>query len=201
MTNTQMPPAAAVERDPHWKAKMARLRARRLAEKTVSFCDDDAAKAAVGEATIGLATARAAAKKAADDEGVPEEDRAEWVERHPLVVIAQSVAATAQQRLADATVTLTFRALPRPVWRQLLEEHAPTEEQADKGMEYNVETFPAALVAACHIERDPDGTEVPGMSVEDAQELLDDWSEIDAKALFTAALMPNQTLRGDLGKG
>jgi hypothetical protein len=39
------------------------------------------------------------------------------------------------------------------------------------------------------------------MSEPEAQELLDSWSDADAKALFTAALLVNQTMRADLGKG
>ncbi len=201
MTTTIEPPASAVARDAHWAAKMARLRSRALAERTVSFCDDDAAKARVTTATIGLATARAAARTAAAEEGIPEAQREEWAEDHPLVVIALSVLATAESALRDATLSVTFRALPRPAWTALLAGHAPSEEQADKGMEYDVETFPAALVAACHVERDAGGAEVDGMSVADAQDLLDGWSEIDARMLFSAALVVNQTTRGDLGKG
>ncbi|MDY0811449.1 hypothetical protein [Kitasatospora purpeofusca] len=202
-TTTIEPPVQAVARDAHWRAKMARLKARRLPERTVSICDDDAAKLAVTDAQMKLATARAAARTAADGAGVDAGDRDAFAEDHPQVVIARSVLSTAEQALADATVTVTFRALPRPAWEELLREHAPTEEQADRGMEYNVLTFPAALIAASHVERDAAGTEVDGMTVEDAQELLDEWSDTDAKILFTGALAVNQTpgLRLDLGKG
>ncbi|GAA1161932.1 hypothetical protein F4556_005056 [Kitasatospora gansuensis] len=202
MTTTQIePPVQAVARDAHWRAKMARLKARRLPERTVSICDDDTAKLAVTDAQMKLATARAAARVAADGQGIDPADREAFTEDHPQVVIARSVLATAEQALADQTVELTFRALPRPAWEALLKEHAPTEEQADRGMEYNVLTFPAALIAASHVERDAVGTEVDGMTVEDAQQLLDDWSDTDAKVLFTGALAVNQTLRVDLGKG
>lgn len=120
---------------------------------------------------------------------------------NPQVLAADAALVKAQDVLEDATLRLTFRALPRPVWEQLLLDHAPSEAQADKGMEYNVDTFPAALISACHVERDAGGAEVEGMSVEEAQELLDTWADAEAKALFTAALVINQTLRADLGKG
>ncbi|MER5642049.1 hypothetical protein ABT095_34570 [Kitasatospora sp. NPDC002227] len=201
MTTHHEPPPAAVQRDAHWRAKMARLKARKLPERPVSFCDDDTTKQAVTDATIALVTARAQARAAAGAASVPEAEQDGWVEQQPQVVIARSVLATAEHRLAEVTVELTFRALPRPAWEALLLEHPPTEEQADRGMEYNPESFPAALISACHVERDEDGTEVEGMSAAEAQELLDEWSDPDAKALFTAALLPNQKLRADLGKG
>ncbi|MFF7586756.1 hypothetical protein ACFZCK_04585 [Kitasatospora purpeofusca] len=201
MAGQQQPPADAVAKDPHWTRKMERLRARRLAERPVVFCDDDDAKARVTAATIELVTARAAARTAADDQHVPDDDRDQWVEEHALVAVAKSALAAATAELEAVTIRLVFRALPRPVWRALLEAHAPSEEQAGLGMEYDVDSFPAALVSACHVERDEHGVEVDGMSVEDAQSLLDEWSEADARLLFTAALTVNQTLRGDLGKG
>ncbi|MGW7579727.1 hypothetical protein ACWGKU_04965 [Kitasatospora sp. NPDC054768] len=202
MTTTLVePPVQAVARDAHWRAKMARLRSRALPERTVSVCDDAAAQLAVTDAQMKVAQARAAARTAATGQGVDDDAVDAFVEAHPQVVIARSVLATAEQALADVTVSLTFRALPRPAWEALLKAHAPTEEQADHGMQYNVETFPAALVAASYVERDETGAEVDGMTVEDAQVLLDEWSDSDAKVLFTGALAVNQQLRVDLGKG
>jgi hypothetical protein len=186
------PPAAAVAKDAHWAAKMERLRRRTLAEQTVSFCDDQQAKRAVGDAAMALARARADAVAASIAEGVSEEQREVWVSAHPGTVAAGHALADTERALDDATMELTFRALPNPVWEALLLEHAPTEAQADSGQEYNVETFPAALISACSVD---------GMSEADAQELLDTWSSSDAKALFTAALLANQKMRADLGKG
>ncbi|MFD4394363.1 hypothetical protein [Kitasatospora sp. NPDC058478] len=195
------PPVHAVARDAHWRAKMARLRARALPERTVSICDDAGAKLAVTEAQMRLAQARAAARTAGAGQGINDAEAEAFTEAHPQVVIARSVLATAERALADATVEITFRALPRPAWDALLKAHAPTEQQADQGMEYNIETFPAALISSSHVERDETGAEVDGMTVEDAQVLLDEWSDSDAKLLFTGALAVNQTLRVDLGKG
>ncbi|MGW3827772.1 hypothetical protein ACWEAF_37270 [Streptomyces sp. NPDC005071] len=198
---TAQPPAAAVAKDAHWSAKMARLRARKLPERTLSICDDQDAKTAVTEAALNLAKARAGALAECTEQGIREEQRDAWVESNPQVLAADTGLTRAQDALADATLKLTFRAVPRPVWEQLLRDHAPSESQADQGMEYNVDTFPAALISACHVERDAGGAEVEGMSAADAQELLDTWADAEAKALFTAALVINQTLRADLGKG
>ncbi|MFD5425352.1 hypothetical protein [Streptomyces sp. NPDC127084] len=200
-TTSHEPPAAAVARDAHWSAKMARLKARKLPERTLRVCDDDEAKKNTTDAALELAKARTAARADSVEQGVAEVDREDWIAARPDVVAAQLRLDKAEQALEDATDVLTFRALPRPVWEGLLSDHSPTEAQADQGMEYNVETYPAALIAACHIERDLDGTEVPGMTEQEAQELLDTWSDAEAKALFTSALLANQTLRTDLGKG
>ncbi|WP_128803076.1 MULTISPECIES: hypothetical protein [unclassified Streptomyces] len=203
MTTTAIsePPAAAVARDAHWSAKMARLKARKLPERSLRLCDDDEAKKNATDAALELAKARTVARGQSIEQGVSEADREEWTVSQPEVVAAQLRLDAAEQVLEDATVVLTFRALPRPAWEQLLRDHPPTEAQADQGMEYNVETYPAALIAACHIERDQSGGEVPGMSEQEAQELLDAWPDSEAKALFTCALLVNQTLRADLGKG
>lgn len=198
-THSIEPPTAAVAKDAHWAAKMARLRARKLSERTVSICDEPELKTQVTDAAMKLAAARATAECL--EQGVSEEQRDAFVASNPQVLAADAALTRAQDELADATLTLTFRALPRPVWEQLLREHAPSEAQADQGMEYNVDTFPAALISACHVERDADGTELESMSVADAQELLDTWSDAEAKVLFTAALVINQSLRADLGKG
>ncbi|MGW3651074.1 hypothetical protein [Streptomyces sp. NPDC000878] len=192
MTTTFEPPAAAVARDAHWAAKMARLRARRLPERTVSFIDDPVLKQTVTDTALGLAKARAAAISNAIERGVSEADRETWVDGQPTVLAAQGALTQAQTVLEEGTLKLTFRGLPRPEWEQLLREHPPTETQADLGHEYNVESFPAALIGACSVD---------GMSVDEAQELLDTWSDADAKALFTTALLVNQTMRADLGKG
>jgi len=198
---TTEPPAAAVARDAHWSAKMARLKARKLPERSLRVCDDDDAKRATTNAAMELAKARTAARAESIGQGIVEADREEWTVGRPVVVAAQLRLDAAERALEDATIVLTFRALPRPAWEQLLRDHSPTEAQADQGMEYNVETYPAALIAACHIERDESGGEVAGMSEPEAQELLDAWPDSEAKALFTCALLVNQTLRADLGKG
>ncbi|WEH18140.1 hypothetical protein [Streptomyces sp. VNUA24] len=193
MTTTFVePPADAVARDPHWAAKMARLRARRLPERAVSFLDDQDLKQSVTDAALDMAKARTSAVGRASDLEMPADQRENWALAQPDVLAAQAALNEARRALAAGTLTLTFRALPRPAWEQLLREHAPTEEQADLGHEYNVETFPAALISASSVD---------GMNEAEAQELLDSWSDADAKALFTAALLVNQTMRADLGKG
>ncbi|MGW1798642.1 hypothetical protein ACWCQN_22315 [Streptomyces sp. NPDC001984] len=182
MTTTSIePPAGAVAKDAHLAAKMARLRARKLPERTLSICDAEDAKTAVTDAALALAKARAAALAECAEQGIREDQRAAWVASNLHVLAADAALNGAQEALEAATLALTFRALPRPVWEQLLREHAPSEAQADQGMEYNVETFPAALISACHVERDEAGEVVDGMSVADAQELLDTWADASSR--------------------
>lgn len=158
----------------------------------MSFLDDQDLKQRVTDAALDMAKARTSALGRASEMEVPADQRESWALAQPEVLAAQAALDEARRALVAGTLKLTFRALPRPAWEQLLREHAPTEEQADLGHEYNVETFPAALVSASSVD---------GMSEAEAQELLDSWSDADAKALFTAALLVNQTMRADLGKG
>ncbi len=192
MTTHTPPPPAAVAADPHWAAKMERLRSRKLPERPLRICDDEQAKAAVADAALLLAKARTAAIGELSEQGVREDQHTDWIDAHPKVVAASAQLGFAEKRLDEATITLTLRALPRPVWEDLLTEHGPTEDQADKGMEYDPESFPAALISACSVD---------GMSPQEAQELLDTWADAEAKSLFTAALLLNQRTRIDLGKG
>ncbi|MFF3565476.1 hypothetical protein ACFYXS_36125 [Streptomyces sp. NPDC002574] len=148
-----------------------------------------------------MAKARVGALAECTEQGIREDQRDAWVASNPRVLAADADLTAAQDARAEATLTQTVLALPRPVWEDVLREHAATEAQADRGMEYNIDTVPAALVAARHVERDAGGAEADGMSKADAQELLDTWSDGDAEALFTADLVINQTLRADLGRG
>ncbi|MFJ4412977.1 hypothetical protein [Streptomyces sp. NPDC088925] len=186
------PPAAVVARDPHWAATMARLRARKLPERTASFTDDPGLKRAVTEAALRLADARARAFSEAETQEVPQAQREEWIQAHPDVLAADVGLGAANKEFDDGTVRLRFRALPRPAWEGLLRAYPPSEEQADAGHEYDVDRFPAALISASSVD---------GMSEDEAQDLLDTWAEPDARALFTAAMLVNQTSRADLGKG
>lgn len=55
---------------------------------------------------------------------------------------------------ADATETLHLHGLTRPAYEALLLAHPPTEDGKKDGAIYNVETFPAALVACCLVDPD-----------------------------------------------
>ncbi|MFF4607918.1 hypothetical protein ACFY12_34920 [Streptomyces sp. NPDC001339] len=185
------PPVSAVARDAHWVNKLARLRARQLPEQVLRICDDLAAKKRLDQAKLNVAQCRIADAEA-EQSTSPETER------------AQNELAIAQEAFDDASLTLTFKALPRPVLDGLIKRFPPTEEQAEDGDAWNPETFPAALIAAAHIERDDAGNTVEGMSEQDAQDLLDSWPVAESNALFAAAWQAQQIVRTstvELGKG
>jgi hypothetical protein len=113
----------------------------------------------------------------------------------------------------DERVTFTFKALGRHEWLALVKAHPPTDEQqaeyeqaqAELGipsdkyqrLEYNAETFPVALMAACCVH--------PEMTVEQAQALWDSeaFNVVELSTLTEAAMRVNRTPRGQVewGKG
>lgn len=91
----------------------------------------------------------------------------------------------AREAAADAVVTLTLQALPRPEYEQLLLAHPPTRQQAEEKQTYNVDTFAPALVAACVV--DPDTGERP-LSEQDVAELFAEWNQGEVAGLWQRAV-------------
>jgi hypothetical protein len=83
------------------------------------------------------------------------------------------------------TVTFVFKGIGRRAFQELSDEHSD-EEQASG---WNLETFPAALVAAC--------CEEPPMTEAEAQALWDDdeWTVHELDQLFSAALYLSASYR------
>ncbi|MEU1307825.1 hypothetical protein ABZ419_02860 [Streptomyces cinnamoneus] len=185
------PPAEPVARDPHWAAKMARLRARTLPEQTLVICDDPEVRERLDAAKAEAARCRAV-DAAAGQQDCKETRRAE------------TEVDKAQEEFDAVALKLTSRALPRPVLDGLIKQFPPTEQQAEAGDLWNPEAFPAALIAAAHVERDPSGQPVEGMTPAEAQELLDAWPISESNMLFQAAWQAQQLTRAstvELGKG
>ncbi|MEU7576723.1 hypothetical protein AB0B50_03870 [Streptomyces sp. NPDC041068] len=190
-TTAAVPPAQAVARDAHWADKLARLRARQLPEYTLVICDDQDAKQYLDESLRDLARCRMA-------------DAENGRDHSDATAKAEAEVETAQEMFDSVALDLTFKALPRPILDGLIKRFPPTEAQAEDGDAWNPETFPAALIAAAHIERDDNRHTVEGMSEEDAQELLDSWPVAESNALFAAAWQAQQIVRtstAELGKG
>ena len=109
--------------------------------------------------------------------------------------------AAAEEAVRESTVTMVMRQIGRKRYDALVDAHPATDEEkaeaAKAGREappYNVETFAPALVSASCAE--------PLMTVEQVQELFDEWSTGELNELFTAALAVNTGRRTvDLGKG
>lgn len=95
----------------------------------------------------------------------------------------------AAKRLRETTLTveveggpvdLRLRALPRREYRALLESHPAVKEGAD----WNADTFPPALLAACLVQ--------PEFTLEQATEIWDEWETEEASRLFLAAYYLNE---------
>ncbi|MFE7547102.1 hypothetical protein [Streptomyces gardneri] len=172
-TTSVTPPPAAVARDPHWAAKLDRLRSRKRPIAKLTICDDD---------TIRQALTRA---KAEHDTAVALGDE------DSQKTTAQALEA-AQAAFDEAAIVLTFRALPSGEFEALKAEHPPTEAQAEDGQGMNLDTLGPELVAAASID---------GLTVEDAAGFLKTWGTGEATQLFFAAWDVQTHVRADLGKG
>lgn len=178
------PPASAVAADAHWAATRERLRNRKPVKAVLRVCDDDSLKAARDDAARAHRMAAAQVENEATGAG---RERAQKV-----LDAAEKALADAQRAVDAATIALTFQSLPRTEFEDLIKAHPPTEEQAEDGDVWNIDTFAPALVAASSVD---------GMAVEDAQFFIAEWSAAEARSLFDAALGVQQTNRMDLGKG
>jgi len=178
------PPEAAVALDAHWAATRERLRNRKPATAVLRICDDEELKDARDEAVRNRRLAAAAL------DSLPSGDaRAQAQGRLDR---AEEALQRAQAAVDDATITLTFRGLPRPEFEDLIKAHPPTEQEAEEGGQWNVETFTPALVSAASAD---------GMPIEDAVHYLTTWSNGEANDLFNAAMSVQRTSRLELGKG
>ncbi|MEV0735433.1 hypothetical protein AB0I51_05585 [Streptomyces sp. NPDC050549] len=170
----------AARREVTWEQKMERLRRRSLPERVLQICDDAARRTDYDEAKRAAVRAQLLADS--------DPDNASLAAR---ATTAAERYAAARRAFDTASVSLRFRALPRPVLEELIHAHPPTDQQAADGAAFNPDTFPAALIAASSTD---------GMSETEARELLDSWSAPDANALWEAAWQVQQESRADLGK-
>jgi hypothetical protein len=165
--------------------------AKKPVQVTVAIHHDDELVVAYEEASDALARAELLQDHDAD------KDAAEIVQLRE----AKSAAAEA---LREATTFITFKSMGRKAYQALIEEHPPTEEQkkqyqTEHGMEapYDQETFAPALVAACAY--DSDGELI--WTVEEAEEVFEEWNSSEIVTLFQAAIQCNSARRvTDLGK-
>ncbi|MEU3656403.1 hypothetical protein AB0E67_27075 [Streptomyces sp. NPDC032161] len=180
-TTVIAPPAAAVAKDAHWTATREKLRNRNRPTIALTICDDLDIRVVLESAKHALRRIKAAAEDRPDDTTGP-----------AAVAAAERDLADAQETYDAAAIVLRFQALPRLEFEALKKRHPATEEQAEDGHDLNVETLGPDLIAAASMD---------GMTVDDAREYLDTWSEAEAAALFNAAWNVQETARMDLGKG
>ncbi|MFJ5886878.1 hypothetical protein [Streptomyces californicus] len=180
-TPAPTPPAAAVAADAHWAATRERLMARARPVLKLTICDDDEAKQAVNNARHVEQQAKIEADRNPDDEAAQAAHRA-----------AVTALDDAQAVLAAVSIPLRFQALDRKTYKALLAAHRPTEDQAEDGYEFNVDTLGPILIAASSLD---------GITEDDAQTYLDTWATSEAQALLNTAFAVQREERMDLGKG
>lgn len=147
------------------------LKARKTRTTTYSACVVDEAVLEAAEAEL------AAARRAAHLVAIAK-DEAQQAE-------ADARLEAARQAVAECVDTLTFHNLPAHEFEALMSAHEPSKTQQANGEQWNADTFPPALIAACC--QDSDLTED-----EWAAELSSDrWSLADRNAIFSAALSAN----------
>ncbi|WP_097865815.1 hypothetical protein [Streptomyces sp. rh34] len=180
-TAAPKPPAAAVAQDAHWAATRERLLARARPVLKLTICDDDGAKQAVYAARAAELEAKGEAERSPEDEAAQAAHR-----------VAAAALADAQAALDAVSIPLRFQALDRKTYKELLAAHRPTEEQAEDGYDFNLDTLGPVLIAAASLD---------GITEEDAQTFLDDWSKAEAESLLNTAFGVQREERMDLGKG
>lgn len=129
------------------------------------------------------------------EEKEKEVDRLARLEQRGKKDLSQRAAADIQAELdalldeaRSESVTFIFRDIGRKRLDKLVLAHPPTDEQKqlwkDEGnpgtLGYNLETFPAALIAATCVD--------PEMSEEDAIAICEEWGGGDIEALFFTAM-------------
>lgn len=100
------------------------------------------------------------------------------------LLAAKSLRETTLTVDVEGGVELTLRALPRKEYRVLLDEHPPVED----GKDWNGETFPPALIAACVVE--------PVFTLQQATQLWDEWEAGDAARVFLTCFNLNEQSAG-----
>lgn len=100
--------------------------------------------------------------------------------------------ADAQQAYDKHTVVLRFTALDRKDLEALMKLHPPTEENEERGEDFDIDTFAPALICAASMD---------GMPVEAAAKYLSTWPTSEATDLWQAAWGIQHIRRTDLGKG
>ena len=169
-----------------WDALKKRLDSLQRPTTTFTICQDPDARRRLYEARADLRAAEAALA------GVPADDEAGQAIAKARVQAAATERDTAQKAFDKVAITLTFEALERKSFEDLLKAHPPEELDEADGADFAMETFGPALIEAASKD---------GIPADYARHLLDTWSQADAQALFTAAWSVQHTERADLGKG
>lgn len=103
--------------------------------------------------------------------------------------------ADARDAAAEATVVMTFQAIGRLAFDDLISHHPPTPEQKEKNFGWNPDTFGPAVISASLVD--------PKLSVDEVNTLLASpgWNNAESLELHNTAIEVNNSRRtADLGK-
>ncbi|MEW1565829.1 hypothetical protein AB0454_22920 [Streptomyces sp. NPDC093509] len=178
---TPEPPAAAVAADAHWAAQREKLRNRQRPIAPLTICDDVAVKKTLEQARWEVRRLELTVTETPDDADAKKE-----------LAAANAALEKAQAAFDEVAIRLQFQALRRPDFEDLKKEHPPTEAQAEDNLIVNLDTIGPVLIAACSLD---------GITAEDAEYYLTEWSEGEAGALFNTVWNIQSGTRMDLGKG
>lgn len=174
-------PAETLADVPAGATTREKLRARTRPILKLTICDNEEAKRALNAARFVEQRAKDAAEHLPDDE------------------LAQATYQAATTELADAqaafdaaSIPLRFQALDRKTYKALVAAHPPTEEQAEEGYDFNLDTLGPIIIAASSLD---------GITEDDAHGYLDDWATAEASKLLDTAFGVQREERMDLGKG
>ncbi|NEC87995.1 hypothetical protein [Streptomyces sp. SID12501] len=106
------------------------MRRRSLPERVLQICDDTARRTEYDEAK--RSAARAELLAGSDPDNAPLAARA---------TAAAERYEAARKAFDTASISLRFRAPPRPVLEELIHAHPPTDQQAADGAAFNAETL------------------------------------------------------------
>lgn len=101
----------------------------------------------------------------------------------------------AKETAMGCSVEFKFRSIGRKAFSKIIDEHPPTakqlaaEEDVANKPEWNVDTFPQALVAAASVS--------PRLTEAETEEMWDsaDWSMVELNDLFSTAIQAQNTRR------
>jgi len=102
--------------------------------------------------------------------------------RAPVVPGLEKKLDALKEAAIDDEVEFVFVDIGRKKFDGILDKHPPSDEikELEPAAEWDPETFPPALIAACSYE--------PEISEEQALEIWDEWSQAETQALFMGAL-------------
>ncbi|MFD9721017.1 hypothetical protein [Streptomyces sp. NPDC059076] len=158
-----------------------RLNNRKRAVATMTICDDHGAKSTLAEAQMQLKQAERLRDRSADP-----------ADMQPVVEKAEAALTAAQAAYDQAAIVLRFEALERTLFEDIKQRHPATEEQAEDGTLYNIETLGPELIAASSLD---------GITEDEARHYFQTWSDGEATTLFNTAWDIQGERRMDVGKG